>query len=56
MDRLKTYHSVQIKRAMLQMAFSLSFQMIKTKIMTPFKAPGNFLEIESNQRSVASFV
>ena len=24
--------------------------------MTPFKAPGNFLEIESNQRSVASFV
>ena len=24
--------------------------------MTPFKAPGNFLEIESNQRSVALFV
>ena len=53
---MRKYHSVQIKRAMLQMEFYLSFQMIKTIIMIPFKAPGNFLEIESNQRSVASFV
>ena len=48
-----TYHSAQIKWAMLQMEFSLSFRMIKSKIMTPFEAPGNFLKVESNQRFVA---
>ena len=38
------------------MEFFLSFQMIKTKIITPFEAPGNLLKIESNQSSVAQFV
>ena len=30
--------------------------MIQTKIMTPFEAPGNLLQIETNRRSVALFV
>ena len=47
------YHSAQIKCTMLKREFSLSFQMIKTKIMTPFKAPGNLLKIKSNHRSLA---
>ena len=34
------------------MEFSLSFKMIKTRIMSPFKAHGNFLEIESNWRLI----
>ena len=32
--------------------FSLSSQMIKTKIMTPFEGPGNLLKIKSNHRSL----
>ena len=51
-----SYHSVQIKWDMIQMEFSLSSRTIKTKIMTPFEAPGNLLQIESNRRSVALFV
>ena len=50
------YHSAQIKWAIIQMEFSLSSRTRKTKIMTPFKAPGNFLQIVSNRRSVALFV
>ena len=50
------YHSAQIKWATIQMEFSLSSRTRKTKIMIPFKAPGNFLQIESNRRSVALFV
>ena len=52
----KFYHSAQIKWAIIQMEFSLSSRSRITKIMTPFKAPGNFLQIESNRRSVALFV
>ena len=48
--------SAQIKWVMIQMQFSLSSRMIKTKIMTPFEAPGSLLQIESNQGSVALFV
>ena len=50
------YHSAQIKRTVFQREFSLSFQMIKMKIITPFEAPENLLEIKSNQRSAARFV
>ena len=50
------YHSAQIKWAIIQKEFFLSSRTRKTKIMTPFKAPGNFLQIESNRRSVALFV
>ena len=53
---LSLYHSAQIKRTMLQKEFSLYFEMIKTKVMTPFKAYGNLLEIKSDHRSVARFV
>ena len=51
-----SYHSAQIKRTVFQREFSLSFQMIKMKIITPFEAPENLLEIKSNQRSAARFV
>ena len=50
---ISSYHSAQIKWAMLQMEFSLFFKMIKSKIMTPFEAPGNLLDIESNRRFLA---
>ncbi len=51
-----SYNSAQIKWDILQIEFSLSFKMIKTKIISPFEAPGNVLKIESNRRFVAWFV
>ena len=50
------YHLAQIEWDMIQMALSLSSQTIKTKIMAPFKAPGNLLHIESNRWSLALFI
>ena len=54
------YRETQVSRTgascLIQKEFFLSSRTRKTKIMTPFKAPGNFLEIESNRRSVALFV